>query len=147
MNLNRQDMHEGAANQRLLRPIALLAFIVCLSGCGHQTIEGTVMLDGQPLQEGYITFLPQKETEGAGAGTKIQEGKFLVEAPDEPLQGSYRVEITAKGKTGRKTVDGSGQRRESEGQILPKRYNADSTLTAEIKPEEAKPLTFELTSK
>ena len=49
----------------------LVTFIICLAGCGHQTIEGSVTLDGQPLAEGYIAFLPQKDTKGPGAGTKI----------------------------------------------------------------------------
>ena len=71
----------------------------------------------------------------------------MIDKSDGPLEGSYRVEITAKGETGRKTVDGSGQRRSAEGQILPPRYNKESTLTADIKRKQESELVFELSSK
>ena len=147
MNPRHRSTTAMSVRKGLLWGTTLLTLAVCLTGCGQQTIEGTVTLDGQPLEEGYIAFLPQKDTEGPGAGTKIEDGQFIVESPDEPLEGTYRVEITAKGKTGRKTVDGSGQRREAEGQILPKHYNTESTLEAEIKLKDENELTFELTSK
>ena len=127
--------------------VVLVLLTVCLAGCRPQSVEGTVTLDGQPLQDGYIAFLPQKNTKGPGAGAPILAGKFVIDKSDGPLEGSYRVEITAKGETGRKTVDGSGQQRSAEGQILPKRYNKESTLTAEIRRKQENELVFELSSK
>ncbi len=125
----------------------LVLLPLCLAGCGGQSVQGTVTLDGQPLQDGYIAFLPEKNTKGPGAGAPIQAGKFVIGKSHRPLEGVYRVEITAKGQTGRKTVDGSGQRRSAEGQILPSRYNKESTLTAEVKRRQENELVFDLTSK
>lgn len=132
-----------------LRMIALVTILVIFAsgGCSRrQTTEGTVTLDGEPLRQGYINFRPEEGTHGSGAGAPIEQGEFVVEGLTEPLDGSYRVEITAMGKTGKMTIDGSGQRREAEGQVLPAAYNTRSTLQAQVKPGQPNEFTFTLAS-
>jgi hypothetical protein len=143
--LRKSYVYESAG----FRTVVLLTLLISLASCGgcsRGTIEGTVTLDGQPLAEGYVNFRPEPGTHGSGAGTPVENGEFVIEGLAEPLAGSYRVEITATGKTGTMTVDGSGQRREAEGQILPDRYNTQSTLQAEVKPGQPNEFTFKLTS-
>ncbi len=135
-----------SAGLRTIVPSAILMILVTCGGCSRGTIEGTVTLDGQPLAEGYVNFRPEPGTHGSGAGAPVENGEFAIEGLAEPLAGSYRVEITATGKTGKMTIDGSGQKREAEGQILPDRYNTQSTLQEEVKPGQPNEFTFKLTS-
>ena len=146
MNVLRKPYMSESAGLCLIVSVTISVILVSCGGCGRQTIEGTVTLDGQPLAEGYINFRPETDTRGSGVGAPIENGKFVMERLAEPLDGSYRVEITAKGKTGGMTIDGSGQRREAEGQILPARYNTESTLTAQVKPGQPNEFDFTLTS-
>ena len=65
------------------RPIWRCVWIVLLLiGCGQrgdrQRLEGTVTLDGAPLAEGQITFVPQPGTKGPTAGGQIAEGYFSI---------------------------------------------------------------------
>lgn len=147
MNMLRKSHMATSAELRMIALATALLLLGSCVGCGRQTVEGKVTLDGRPLEQGYITFRPKPDTEGPGAGAPIEQGDFLIEGLDDPLDGSYRVEITAKGKTGQTTVDGTGRRREAEGQILPARYNTQSTLEAEVKPGQRNEFTFPLVSK
>jgi hypothetical protein len=128
--------------------IAVLSAIPWIAaGCGgRQTIEGTATLDDRPLEQGYINFRPMPGAKGPPVGGPIEKGKYVIE-PKAPLGGSFRVEITAMGKTGRKITDGAGARIDIEGQILPARYNAESTLQVEIKPRQCNKFPFSLKSK
>jgi len=116
-------------------------------GCGsRQTIEGTVTVDERPLEQGYINFRPASQAKGPPVGGQIAQGNYAIR-PQSPLEGAFRVEITALGKTGQKTSDGAGARIDIEGQILPARYNTESTLQVEIKPQQRNEFKFPLKSK
>ena len=128
----------------------LAGCLLLLAGCRdgqRQASEGTVTLDGQPLSEGTITFLPQSGTAGPTAGGTITMGRFSVPAEKGTFSGAFRVEITAQRKTGRRinsdTAAGMVDQRE---QFLPARYNRESQLTAEVKPGPNQ-FEFKLTSK
>jgi hypothetical protein len=71
--------------------VALL--VILLVGCGHPTetsIAGNVIVDGHPLQEGYITFFPVEGTEST-CGAKVLQGKYHI-ARISP--GRWRVVIS-----------------------------------------------------
>lgn len=81
--------------------------LLSLTGCGEQasdrqSLKGTVTLDGTPLVEGSILFVPQQGTKGPTAGGKISEGRFSVSPEGGTFSGTFRVEITAVRKTGKK---------------------------------------------
>lgn len=107
-------------------------------GCGgagnieRAAAEGTVTVDGQPLSEGTITFLPNQSTKGTLARGTIKDGKFQLPASEGPVVGSHRVEITSMKKTG-KTISVEGVNTEEVIQSIPELYNVQSSLTAEIK--------------
>ncbi len=118
--------------------ISCLFLLVLASGCGgsadRQALQGTVTLDNQPLEQGAIRFIPTTGTAGPSAGCEIKAGKFDVQADKGVLPGSFRVEITASRKTGRKTRDRvSGEMTDMFAQYLPPQYNRNSTLTADVK--------------
>jgi hypothetical protein len=131
---------------RLLDIIAMSAVAWMAAGCGRQSIEGTVTLDDQAMEKGYINFRPMAEGKGQPVGAPIENGKYAIR-PQAPMQGPFRVEITAMGKTGKKTGRGAGARIDIEGQVLPSRYNADSKLQVEIKPAQRNEFPFSLKSK
>jgi len=75
---------------RLAGALLLLA----IAGCrpAPQGVQGTVTLDGQPLDEAAIHFVPVGQP-GRKTGCEIRQGAFELPAADGLLPGKYRVEI------------------------------------------------------
>jgi hypothetical protein len=130
-----------------IRFVVLGAILWTTAGCGaRQTIEGRVTVDDRPLAEGYINFRPLADAKGPPVGGPIEQGAYAIQAKTA-LEGRFRVEITAMGKTGKTYIDESGARVDVEGQVLPAQYNAQSTLEAELKPRQRNEFSFPLKSK
>jgi len=117
-----------------------------LAGCGGSelaTVSGTVTLDGQPLKEGSMRFVPadgKAPTEAA----MIHDGKFTAQLQ----RTNYKVEIHAT-----KLVD-SGVKLDEKGpgggptavELLPQRYNVQSELKLTVTGP-ARDARFDLTSR
>jgi hypothetical protein len=122
-----------------MRKLALLALLI--PACaepgppGHK-IEGRVTLDGQPLAEGYILFLPEGSAI-AGAGAPIQNGRYAARVSSGPKRVRITAERVMPGK-----LDPLGM--PVHEQYVPERYNKDSTLTMTV--EGNKTQDFPLTS-
>ena len=120
----------------------MLLLLAC--GCGsdsnRQGLRGTVTFDDQPVQNGVIRFIPASGTGGPSAGGEIDNGEFAIEPAKGVLCGSFRVEITASRKTGRKVRDRiSGQTTEVFAQFLPPQYNVNSYLTRRSQERRTEP--------
>ena len=115
-----------------LAPFLLLAVAGCGSGGPPRLrVVGAVTLDGQPLADGAISFLPAGK--GVAAGATIAGGRYVVEGAKGPTPGEYRVEIRASAPSGKQVKDSFGQASISEMEsIIPARYNDKTTLRAEI---------------
>jgi hypothetical protein len=118
-------------------PLALLLALplVAFAGCsGGSTVQGTVTLDGAPVDGGAITFTP---TGGGGnqVGAQIVGGKYKATPRPAPAPGSYRVSISWKKPTGRKVPTPGDQtvQMDQTAEAIPPQYNTNSTLTADIK--------------
>ena len=140
-------MDHRRSNQRA-RSLVCVVCLLVLAGCGQgsqrQSLEGTVTLDGQPLSEGSITFRPQEGTSGPTAGGKISEGHFRILPEQGTFAGTFRVEITASRKTGKKLKDHrTGEMHDEITQFPPARYNRQSELSAKV--QAAGPNRFEFT--
>ena len=90
-----------------------LALLCGVPGCGGSSngrveIHGTVKLDGKPVENGAIAFIPGEGVNGPSAGSVIQAGKYQVPALQGPAVGKHRVEITATRTAGTATVKGVG---------------------------------------
>src|SRR5689334_10810174 len=74
-----------------LLPLALL--VIVTSGCGGSTasISGDVTYNGEPVGNGYITFLPA-DGKGPSSGGEIENGHYAV---DNITPGSKQVKIEA----------------------------------------------------
>src|SRR5205809_273909 len=95
-------------------------------------VTGDVTLDGQPIKDGSILFLPM-DGQGQTAGAPIKDGKFVAE--QVPVT-KMKVEIHGNKPTGRKikaydTPDSPVS--DEIVEIVPQRYNFQSELTLDVK--------------
>ena len=108
---------------------SLLVACLALAGCGYGENEaylsGQVMVDGQLVPTGSISFFPL-EGESPTTGTTITEGKYYSQVP----VGESKVEIRIPRKTGSRklydTPDSPVQ--DTFVEALPEKYNVKSEL-------------------
>jgi hypothetical protein len=130
-------------------PAVLLALVlgVC-TGCGGRTrIEGHVTLDGAPVDGGSISFF-----QGTGPGSDkgnaaIRGGQYVIdgERARNLTPGSYTVQIFWLQRLGASS-GGNMDTSPAVKQLIPAKYNTNSTLKMEVKPGTNK-LDFDLKSK
>jgi hypothetical protein len=116
---------------------ALMVAVGCSSGPRMYKVTGTVTLDGKPLPEGEILFVPDDPKYGPDPG-KIKDGRFEFKAK----AGKKRVEISAS-----RILPGGARGAGGEPvpeEYLPDRYNVHSILTAEVTPNGPNHFAFEL---
>ncbi|HWL10479.1 MAG TPA: hypothetical protein VNQ76_18890 [Planctomicrobium sp.] len=106
---------------------------------GNVFVRGTVLLDRIPLDGGRIAFVseeapdPKDEEQWHLAATT--NGHFEIEIPP----GRYHVRI-------QKYERNRESRRSSDKPLLPRKYDQETTLSAEITEQGANSLLFELES-
>jgi len=134
---------------RFLLAVGTLVLIGCGGGdeITRGDVVGTVTWNGEPIEEGFIEFIPVPGVPGAPVKLWIRDGKFDSTSDDiddrgVPI-GMNRVEITARKKTG-KQVKVMGQMEDEIVQYIPARFNEDSELTLDV-PNETITRDFELT--
>jgi hypothetical protein len=122
---------------RRLMPAALapvLAGALLAAGCrgGTVTVRGEVTLDGKPLEEGLITYVPVDGK--APNAAAIKGGKYRLEG----ARGAMRVQITAPVVTGqRKAYDTPDSPLiDVLGERVPEQYNTKTKLTATLEKGE-----------
>jgi hypothetical protein len=112
-------------------PLVVVA-VATIGGCGESkltSVGGTVTLDGQPLNEGSMRFVPSDGNAPTEAAM-IKAGKFSTQLQ----RTSYKVEIHAT-----KFID-TGVKLDEKGpgggptavELLPARYHVNSELTLNI---------------
>jgi hypothetical protein len=109
---------------------ALISFSLgCSTDVKHGTVSGTVKIDGQPLKSGTIRF-DSSDGRTAAADATIADGKFNVALPP----GDKRVSITSPKVIGKKKMYDTPDSPvyDVTEELLPKRYNAESTLTMTV---------------
>jgi hypothetical protein len=135
-----------------------LALSIACAGCGdgddlpRQALSGTVTLDGKPLEQGIIQFRPASAEEPVPAGAEIKDGRYTIPRNEGPTPGNYRVFITSSG--GRQptaTPAKKGEESSTTGGIIPDlippKYNIQSTLTAKVEAGKANTFDFPLEKK
>jgi hypothetical protein len=139
------------------RVTALLTIALAIAGCGgakdsieREPVSGKVTLDGKPLDDAQITFAPEEgDDPAAGAGAPIRGGSYNLSRSEGPAVGSHRVSIWARRPTGKKipSDDQPGTTFDEMREVIPDRYNAQSSLKADIKKGATNQFDFDLTSK
>ncbi|WP_428305062.1 hypothetical protein [Lacipirellula sp.] len=135
---------------------ASLIAIVFVAGCSQATPEGkpltgNVSFDGKPLASGYITFEPQSGQQ-TQAGATITAGKYATQANKEITPGLYAVAIVGDAELPPSDISPGTPEFEAavaklKNKALPKKYNVNSTLVAEVTAEGKNVFDFALTSK
>jgi hypothetical protein len=127
------------------------------SGCGEgdelprEAVSGTVTLDGKPFEKGTIQFTPAAtSTQGAAVqgGAMIEAGKYSISRDRGLVPGTYQVAIFSGG-TGKPAIGPNGPVTGGPAparEQIPPKYNAQSTLKAEVKKGGPNNFPFELTS-
>ena len=137
--------------------VVLCLPVPLLVGCGRgnsldrQAVSGQVTLDSKPLDRGSIQFCPELAQGGIFAGTLIVDGKYDVPGDKGLPPGKYKVRISAaqpdtpptspKSQSGFATSSPPPLR-----ERLPAHYNANTTLTVEVKAGGGNVFDFALTS-
>jgi hypothetical protein len=124
-----------------------IAFM-CASGCGGPTfdVEGTVEMDGKPVDSGAISFEPA-DGKGRDFGGVITDGKFKFVTPPGVDAGKKIVRITGMQKTGKKiSAFASGDAMVDEAIPFPKRYNETSELSANLEAGKVNRFDFKMKS-
>ena len=116
------------------------AFLL-LPGCSpgqRAAVSGQVTLNGQPIENGMIAFIPTADGDAPSAWTKIIDGRYQIPAHQGPGVGPCRVEIRWAKKTGRKipAVHPAGPIIEETREVVPERHNLQSELEMSIKAGE-----------
>jgi hypothetical protein len=107
-------------------------FIVVL-GCAPagSAIQGRVTLDGAPLDEATISFVPLDPENSTPGWTKLALGHYTIAAAEGLKPGKYRVEIRALRATSKANANDPTLMEAKEA--VPSRYNSQSQLIAELK--------------
>src|SRR5688572_26319207 len=96
-------------NVFLIGLIGLIGIAGCSqSGPERADVSGTVELDGQPIDEGAIQFIPVQGTQGPSAGGVIKDGKYAIPRGNGVVVGKNRVELRSFKYTGKKIQDPTG---------------------------------------
>jgi len=120
--------------------------IIPVAGCGSRgdgriTIQGTITLDGKPLSEGQVVFVPVDPARGAAGGT-IVGGTFAVTT----YRGLHKVEVYSVKQQSRRGNEGDEQPVVDLVNVIPARYGEKTTLAWDVKMPDDRPA-FTLTSR
>ncbi len=112
--------------------------ILLLAGCGgtgHFPVTGTIMLGDAPLAGATISFVPVGEGGTSAIGRTGEDGAYRMEVSSDLAglePGTYQVRITTYDE-GNADADPPMPRIPER---VPVKYNLDSSLTANVKPED-----------
>lgn len=134
--------------------LGYLVLAVAVAGCsrgydGRQRfpLAGRVTIDGEPLDAGTISFIPQSESGQRVSGGPILDGAYAVTEEMGANAGPYRVEIRWQKKTGKRYRDrDSGDLIDERKEGLPPRFHAQSDMSVEVSAKQTT-FDFDLTKK
>lgn len=148
-------MHLARIKRQFFLAACLLG-TTCLSGCGSSDgfarvpVAGHVHVDGQPLAQGVIRFVPDKTVAGPSAQAVVENGLYKLDRSSGPVAGKHRVEIEATGHLGFAVDDELAYARQiqTRGALpanpIPPQFNRQSRLLADIPTGGTQELHFDL---
>ncbi|MBN2292315.1 MAG: hypothetical protein JXM70_07815 [Pirellulales bacterium] len=122
---------------RTIYGLALILLTVVCCGCGPENraeISGKVLLDGQPLKKGSISFIPTAGNKGPAAGASISDGTYHIKREKGAAIGKNIVQIRALKATGKKMRSASGELFDEFVSVVPSEYGANSKIVKEVRP-------------
>ncbi|MGQ0635639.1 MAG: hypothetical protein ACT4QC_13575 [Planctomycetaceae bacterium] len=130
-----------------------------LAGCGaadgpqRAPVAGSVWVDGAPLEEGIVRFIPQGASAGPAAVATIKAGRFELNGSSAPVVGTHRIEIEALNFQGfelddeKAFADRAGSGRKLPTSPIPPPYNRDSKKTVTLPASGNQQLEFQIDTK
>ena len=128
---------------KMARFCGICVLLATCFGCGNKgprraAVSGHVTVDGRPIDEGVIQFLPVEGTVGPETGGVIDNGQYDIPQNRGAVVGKSRVELRASKKTGRKIQDPTGRPgtlTDEYKEMFPPSSNTNSSLVREIKDD------------
>ncbi len=130
--------------------------LLVAAGCGEKQkdladVSGVVTLDGRPLAGGTVRFQPIAPSGSTIAGkgsyaTTDSAGKYQLKTIDEKpgaVVGDHNVMIYGPHAQANAAIDDAPRSRE----IVPRKYNAETTLTFSVPAEGSTKANFDLSTK
>lgn len=137
----------------------LTAVSALMAGCGGQPqipripVAGIVTVDGTPLPKGKVVFTPAEGNASLIAMAQVVDGRFETPEAFGPIPGVQRVEIISTDDGGYAPDDEAamerwvaGGRKPIKVVRIPKQYQKDGKLKAEVKTGGPNEFKFELAS-
>ncbi len=116
-------------------------------GLDRRAISGEVMLDGEPLATGAILFDPVSPGSGTLVGATIRQSEFSIARAEGPVPGTYLVRIYSSSGVQPPLTKGQTERTPRPMvERIPRVYNTDSALRAEVSQNGSNRYRFELSS-
>ncbi|MDB5391702.1 MAG: hypothetical protein JWM11_7348 [Planctomycetaceae bacterium] len=126
---------------RMWNWLLLSAAVLCFAGCSERGPErvgmsGEVTYNGDPIEDGEISFLPDVGTDAPPTSTTIVEGKYELPAKWALVPGTYKVSVNSyKVSLNDGNLPGSTLDRPPppsgivvKEQLLPEKFNTKSTI-------------------
>lgn len=129
-------MHPGST-QWAAFVVAMGVGVVTIVGCGPSAtiVAGVVTLDGQPVANAILEFIPERSDAPSAAVQADGSGRYSARVSPVP----FRVGITARRSTGEKKVVKRGEPPvEIFEDVLPARYSDPSKSPLRVEPVEQK---------
>lgn len=137
---------------RHLWPLSVALLMgIAFSGCGQQdplgrqAISGEVTLDGKPLEQGSITFLPEGKKDTSG-GAAIAAGKYTIAREQGLAPGKYKVMISASKGGGAAGNEAPGMPMPV-AELIPEEYNAKSDKIVDVTEKGPNTFKFDIATK
>jgi len=125
---------------------ASLLLILGVTGCGggdglnRQAVSGSVTMGGEPLESGFIAFVPSDPNLPTQGGTAIVDGEYSLPGAQGLVPGKYKVVISSsagKDTAGEKPVEdldalGPGMPPIPAQEAIPDQFGSDSVLEANV---------------
>lgn len=139
----------------LLAPLALMTAGCSRSDSGapRAAVTGVVTLDGRPLTNGMVRFVPTDGTKGPKTAVAVSVGMFSVDARHGPVVGRHRIEIESTDHGDFPPDDETAlQRLKAAGAKgvkllrIPPRFNVDSQIVESVSADGPNEFRFLLTT-
>jgi hypothetical protein len=143
-----------------VRRILTIVFMVTVlaAGCGPKAreiapVSGKVMLDGKPLANANVAFMPQATAGTVGhvtsRGRTDAQGNYTLKTADDPpregaVVGTHKVYI-ATGSSDALAEVLEDQATKGPRERVPAKYNAQTSLKRDVPPEGKSDMNFDLT--
>ncbi|MBI1249759.1 hypothetical protein GC197_18185 [bacterium] len=131
---------------RICQSSLVVTAILLLAGCGSSNgmvnIAGTVTFDGEPVQNGSITFMPIEG--GTMGGGLIENGRIIAESPPGKMAVQIHGQKIVKVENPSKEQIERGLTEDRVPLKIPTVYNTASKLRVTISPDQ-KTFDFNLT--